>query len=373
MSRKILLKPGDIFNDLTVIEEAERPENTKRKHIYWRCKCKCGNEVIVDGTNLRSGHTKRCWECAHKETGKHKRIDVIGRTYGLLTVDSVDYNVLDQNGRKRTYCHCTCRCGNKTYTLLDTLRSPGLHSCGCGRKITADLLSRDVLGEQFGRLTVLKEYKECTPRELLCACECGNKIRVKKTDVMSGHTKSCGCLQQDAVTLANEKDWTGMISDYGVEFLQKDYKNEYGTWMWKCKCPYCGAVFTALPALVMDGSRVSCGCITRSKSEEYIESILKDNNLVYIPQYRINDCKDIYTLPFDFAVYTKDDNLKLIEYDGRQHYEPVEWFGGEKAFKIRKRHDEMKTQYCLDNKIELIRIPYTYSFDQIKETIMDII
>ena len=77
-------------------------------------------------------------------------------------------------------------------------------------------------------------------------------------------------------------------------------------------------------------------------------------------EYRINECRNILPLPFDF--YLPDYNI-CIEVDGMQHYEPAT-FGGiskEKAidnFRESKIRDNIKTQYCKDNNIKLIRIPY---------------
>ena len=48
----------------------------------------------------------------------------------------------------------------------------------------------------------------------------------------------------------------------------------------------------------------------------------------------------------------------LIEYNGIQHYEPVEYFGGERQFKIQQEHDKRKRKYAEDNKINLIEISY---------------
>ena len=48
-----------------------------------------------------------------------------------------------------------------------------------------------------------------------------------------------------------------------------------------------------------------------------------------------------------------------IEYDGIQHYQPRELFGGLSRFKEVKRHDKIKNQYCIEHGIKLIRIPYT--------------
>ena len=73
------------------------------------------------------------------------------------------------------------------------------------------------------------------------------------------------------------------------------------------------------------------------------------------------------TLPFDF--YIPDLNI-CIEYDGEQHFEPVD-FGGkgkeyaEKRFKAQQKRDNIKTEYCKNNNIKLIRIPY-WEFDNVE-------
>ena len=60
-------------------------------------------------------------------------------------------------------------------------------------------------------------------------------------------------------------------------------------------------------------------------------------------------------MPFDF--YLPDYNI-CIEYDGEEHFQPVEFFGGEEKFQRRIENDEIKNNYCKNNNIKLIRIPY---------------
>ena len=64
-------------------------------------------------------------------------------------------------------------------------------------------------------------------------------------------------------------------------------------------------------------------------------------------------------LKFDFGIYNEQGTLKyLIEYDGIQHYKPVEYFGGEDAFKYLQECDKLKEEYCKDRNFPLIRINY---------------
>ena len=50
---------GQRHGRLTVVDYAE----TIKGHAKWKCKCDCGNEIIVDGGNLRTGHTTSCGHC----------------------------------------------------------------------------------------------------------------------------------------------------------------------------------------------------------------------------------------------------------------------------------------------------------------------
>ena len=70
-------------------------------------------------------------------------------------------------------------------------------------------------------------------------------------------------------------------------------------------------------------------------------------------------------LRFDF--YLPKLNI-CIEYDGEQHFRPVEFYGGEEKFKIQKSRDLIKSNYCNLNNIKLIRISYK---DDIKNKIKD--
>ena len=90
---------------------------------------------------------------------------------------------------------------------------------------------------------------------------------------------------------------------------------------------------------------------------------------VLIKEYAFDDCRNIYPLRFDFYIPSIN---TCIEYDGEQHYRPVEYFGGEEAFKQRIINDNIKTQYCKDNNIRLVRIS-SKSKDEIEEILLNII
>ena len=99
-------------------------------------------------------------------------------------------------------------------------------------------------------------------------------------------------------------------------------------------------------------------CNKPSKGERIIEEKLKSLGVEYTREYRYPDCINVKPLPFDFRVSVGNE-YKLIEYDGKQHTESIEFFGGAKTLAYIKQNDEIKNSYCLRNNIPLIRINST--------------
>ncbi len=96
-------------------------------------------------------------------------------------------------------------------------------------------------------------------------------------------------------------------------------------------------------------------CCVKSKGEEYIKMWLDDLEIEYIREHKFNGCKHKNQLYFDF--YLPNNNM-CIEFDGEQHYKPIERFGGVISFESSKIRDSIKNEWCSNNKIKLIRIKY---------------
>ena len=127
------------------------------------------------------------------------------------------------------------------------------------------------------------------------------------------------------------------------------------------KCLIDDFEWSPVPYSILSG----CGCpkCNRSKGELKISLWLDKNNIFYEPQMRFDDCCDTKPLPFDFYIPALN---VAIEYDGKQHFEPIEHFGGEESFEILQKHDAIKNEYCKNNGISLLRIPY-YKYNNIEE------
>ena len=125
------------------------------------------------------------------------------------------------------------------------------------------------------------------------------------------------------------------------------------------KCKLCGHKWRVKPGNVLSGK--GCPKCNESHGEKYISNYLSINNIAYIPQHTFDSCKDKRQLPFDF--YLPELNI-CIEYDGKQHYEAIDHFGGEEGLKVRQLHDQIKTDYCENNKIFLLRIKYDENIEE---------
>jgi len=134
--------------------------------------------------------------------------------------------------------------------------------------------------------------------------------------------------------------------------------NNKGGALWKCVCECGNDNFITTSHHLISGNTKSCGCL-KSVGESKIAILLSENNIKFIQQQKFDDA--IYDdtkgqMRFDF--YLPDYN-RLIEFDGNQHFEAIDFFGGDDQLLTQQQRDEYKNQWCKDNNIPLIRIPYT--------------
>lgn len=154
----------------------------------------------------------------------------------------------------------------------------------------------------------------------------------------------------------NQIDLTGKI--YGMwRVLQKtQLRGASGSIYWKCQCQ-CGTIKNVLSHNLVNGASLSCGGHNNvSKGNYKISQLLLQSKIPYETQKKFETCKDKTYLPFDFYV----NNQYLIEYDGKQHYEKINFFD----YDYTHKHDLIKSNWCKQSNIPLIRIPYTH-FDNL--------
>lgn len=113
-----------------------------------------------------------------------------------------------------------------------------------------------------------------------------------------------------------------------------------------------------------------CPRCKESRGERAINNLLKELDIVYIRQYKIEECKNKYKLPFDFAIFSKNKLCGLIEFQGKQHFYPVKCWGGIKTLRYIQRNDRIKKQYCENNSIPFAIILYK---DNLRKDVIEFI
>lgn len=245
----------------------------------------------------------------------------------------------------------------------------------------------DMTGQKFGKLTILKrvENDKYGKTQWLCQCSCGSEPKIiSGAAIRRGLTVSCGCNKLEKLSKYNLEhtiDETNNVYGY-LTVISRNTDSEFskdGRAMWNCVCK-CGNFYVVSGKLLREGKVTSCGCRTQSLGEEKVEKILLANNINYAKEYSVNVRKEIiyqhHKARFDFAIFDDNNNLLyFIEYDGLQHFEDCIrenglGFNSREAYEKIHERDELKNQWCIDNNIPLIRIPYTYlkklSIDDLK-------
>lgn len=286
--------------------------------------------------------------------------DLTGKQFNYLTV----LKKTEKRKNGAVIWLCQCKCGKFKEATSGDLNAKRVTSCGCYNKEKATKNFEDITGKRFGKLTVLeKTEKRTSNRSIIwkCKCDCGNICEVSRDSLQKG-TESCGCLQKERAKEVGEARGLDLKGQrFGklvpLELLKNEEKRT-----WLCQCD-CGNQCKISSRYLLSGHISSCGCLKKSLGEYIIEKILKENNINFITQYHNNACKFLdtnYYAYFDFYV----DNKYIIEFDGEQHFNPycfnnMSQTKAEEQFKKIQEHDKYKNNWCKQNNIPLIRIPYT--------------
>lgn len=139
------------------------------------------------------------------------KIDLTGQRVGKLIV--VKEAGRDKHGGVTWLCQCDC--GNTRIVSNGCLKRKVTTSCGCSNW---SIQIKDITGNRYGRLVVLRFIKTDDKRRSLweCQCDCGKTVIVQKSNLTSGNTKSCGCLSSSLKTTHNKSKsrlysvWRGM-------------------------------------------------------------------------------------------------------------------------------------------------------------------
>ena len=300
-----------------------------------------------------------------------QKINEIGNRYGTLTVIE---EAKDKNGRSAQLCQCDC--GNTKIVRGSDLRGNKITHCSrsCPLKINGRFI--DETGNIYGYLTVMykSNHKTNSQKTLQhCKCICGNECDIEGESLRRGLTKSCGCKSKELNAQQHSKDISNQVFGYLVPLEIISRSSEGNIWRCKCNCGCERDNVLISTHRILSGNTLSCGFLRKSHGEIEIENFLKENNITFISEYKFEDLQSISSnkkLRFDFAIFKNEEIDFLLEYDGFQHFKPIEYFGGEEKFIKQIANDNLKNTYCKDNNIPLFRISYNMNIIEKLEKIL---
>lgn len=258
-----------------------------------------------------------------------------------------------------------CSCGSEFFATWNKFRSQNKRRCNaCAKKDQYKekrLPMEAVIGtiESLGCEYVSGEYKN-QKSKLELRCSCGELFTVQYDNFVAQGTGLCPTcsVKLRARNQAYTVSEVAMIAyAFGAELLSEEYDNAHEKLRFRCRC---GQEFTTTLNCFLNSGKTKCSVCSRreSKGERAIREWLELHSVEFEAQKRFIDCGGNKPFPFDF--YLPERNI-CIEFDGEQHFEESRLF---KHYETTKAHDALKTKYCEEKGLNLIRIPYT-DFDNI--------
>lgn len=359
--------------------------NNKQK---LKIKCKCGEIFERSFGDYKNKSMFHCKYCSGKKIAYEYAFNFIQSKNCNLITSKSEY----KNSTQKLTIECSC---GEYYNISfsDFKRFKQYHCPKCGNNIRVENMKSKQLEdfnyynyEQVKQIIdntqsklLSKDYTNCFDK-LELKCECGNIYKQNfshiKSKIKNNSPILCPkCMKEISDNKFRLTEYEINKEIYEVYGYQK-YKivniNDYKNRKEKTKFIHteCGHIFeTSLSNLIIK-ERNCPECeryITRGIAK--IIHFLENEGIEYELEKRFKDCKFKRYLPFD--IYMPKFNA-LIEFDGRQHYEIIEHFGGVDEFINIKIRDTFKTEYCKNNNIPLLRIRYD-EFKNINNILNDFI
>lgn len=267
----------------------------------------------------------------------------------MCEIRSFDIEVIDRYINARTpILHKCKKCGYEWKISPDNLlRGYGCPSCAGVLSYTSDEFKK-MLYKVNPNIQIVGEYINAKTK-VKCRCLIDeHEWKAIPRTLISGH----GCPECAGNKKKTHSEYVKDVSSVNKNIeVVGEYVNANTEILHKCLID--GHEWMARPNNILHGK--GCPKCHNSVGEKQVASYLENNKLCFVRQHTFQECKNVRPLPFDF--YVPDYNL-CIEYDGIQHFEPRELFGGQRGFEETVMRDAIKTNYCLLNNIQLIRVRY---------------
>ena len=404
-------------------------KSTKSKNVWvLKLKCECNREFFLEYNSFKKKKLKTCGKCVKLPSSRKFSIEEVQQQ-----INKIGFNMLSEvYVNNSVSLKLSCKKGHVFYRSLSLLKdNPICPVCKYnedmqryildklkGRFIPQEFIYNDSKKYKFKDLKCNKVF-DVTIKTLLYTGSCPycDLERIKNTtltfkqtlkDLFGDNYQLIGEYRSNYITLLHKK------CGHYISVSPESIKSSNGNLCYVCNSSslithydfvekvnnMCGNLYSVLgvytkthtkirmrhntcmhewevtPAHFLNGNRCP-RCRSYSSGELKIIEYLKNNNMSFETQYTFNDLIFKKELRFDFAIFNKDGNLKLLcEYHGRQHYEKVNFNGindklANKIYKETLIRDDIKYQYCKDNEIDILYIKYT-DYNNIEEILSNI-
>lgn len=212
---------------------------------------------------------------------------------------------------------------------------------------------------KFKNLELLENYKNIKTKLLHKCLKCNNSFSTTPKTVLQS---KMGCPSCAGKKFTEEKYKSLLPNTIKLKGKYVDSSKHAVH-----ECLECGYEWKTRPNYII---HMGCGCpeCASSKGEKIIKEYLDELNLLYIKE----KCIEINGLKYRFDFFLEEIKL-VIEFDGIQHFESRDFFGGEDYLKKVRNSDRMKSDWCKKNDYKLIRISYKQLKLLTKEQLVNLI
>lgn len=239
--------------------------------------------------------------------------------------------------------------------------------CSAQKRIQARTKSHEVFKREVYELvgdeySVISQYINSETKLEIRHNTCKHIYSVKPNNfIMGKRCPECARKNQGAYRKITKKEYIDRVAKVvGDEYnLISSYHNT--TTKVTMRHNVCGHEWQITPKNFFKGRR--CPICSESIGENKIKKYCEINYYKYKRELSFSDCKNNKKLRFDFALFNKNKLIVLIEYQGEQHYKPIDFAGkgkawANKSFEKNQKRDQIKRDYCQTKGIKLIEIPY---------------
>lgn len=354
--------------------------NNKTKLIL---KCnKCGYQWDTSSYDKFVGKgSRKCPKCSGhyiKSENEYKKL-IVNRCKEL------DYTIVGYDGTLGRSTKLKLKCNKCGYewetTTVNNFLKKGRTSHTCGRKNPSEMpqiytskeeiekrVNEKLDGTSLKFISIVEtEDVKYGKQHIKVRCKkCGKEYTLTLLNILYGGSLKCKKCEYNGKF--NDDYVRKLILDkckiLGYELLGFD--TDDGKYNGKdtkliLKCNKCGRIWKSTDFNNFSHFTIKCeGCLNRWKLEDEVKYILSKNNIEFEQEKKFDWLKYSIKLSLDF--YLPKYNI-FIECQGRQHFEPVDCYGGENEFKLTEERDKTKYTQCIEHGL----IPIYYGHKKIWE------